>query len=281
MDPEYGTALTSGREDNRNLLQEWMDKQAQEGRRYKYVWNQTEFDAVDASNTDYLLGLFEPAHMQFDMLRHTDRAGEPSLADMTQKAIQILSKNPNGFFLLVEGGKIDMAHHYVHARKALTDTVAFSEAVGVAAEMLDPRDSLIIATADHSHGMTFAGVNKRGNPILGLASADNEPYSLADDGKPFTAVVYGTGPGYHSPRQDLTSVDTTDPEYRFQSASPNGIETHAGEDVGIYARGPMAHLFHGVHEESYIAHVMAYASCVGEFADPQKCAASLGANGNV
>ena len=40
-------------------------------------------------------------------------------------------------------------------------------------------------------------------------------------------------------------------------------ETHGGEDVAIYATGPMSHLFHGVHEQSYIAHVMAYASCVG------------------
>ena len=41
------------------------------------------------------------------------------------------------------------------------------------------------------------------------------------------------------------------------------LETHAGEDVAVYARGPMAHLVHGVQEQSYIAHVMAYASCVG------------------
>ncbi len=41
-------------------------------------------------------------------------------------------------------------------------------------------------------------------------------------------------------------------------------ETHGGEDVAIFARGPMAHLFHGVHEQNYIAHVMSYASCVGQ-----------------
>jgi hypothetical protein len=42
------------------------------------------------------------------------------------------------------------------------------------------------------------------------------------------------------------------------------FETHSGEDVGIFARGPMAHLFHGVHEQNYIARVMKYASCVGQ-----------------
>ena len=42
--------------------------------------------------------------------------------------------------------------------------------------------------------------------------------------------------------------------------------------MGIYARGPMSHLFHGVHEQNYIAHVMAYASCVGDYSSPDQCA---------
>ena len=54
-------------------------------------------------------------------------------------------------------------------------------------------------------------------------------------------------------------------DFRVQAAGPFREEwaTHGGEDVGIYATGPMSHLFHGVHEQNYIAHVMAYASCVG------------------
>ena len=54
-------------------------------------------------------------------------------------------------------------------------------------------------------------------------------------------------------------------DYQFQRVVPFSSwgETHAAEDVGIYATGPMSHLFHGVHEQNYIAHVMAYASCVG------------------
>ena len=53
-----------------------------------------------------------------------------------------------------------------------------------------------------------------------------------------------------------------------------GYETHGGEDVGIFARGPWAHLFHGVHQQNYIPHVMMYASCVGEYAKDKDCAAS-------
>ena len=60
--------------------------------------------------------------------------------------------------------------------------------------------------------------------------------------------------------------------YEFQAAVPLYSETHGGEDVGIYARGPMSHLFHGVHEQNYIAHVMAYASCVGPYNSPDQCA---------
>lgn len=53
-----------------------------------------------------------------------------------------------------------------------------------------------------------------------------------------------------------------DEEYMQQAAVPLDAETHAGEDVAIYAKGPMAHLFHGVKEQNYVAHVMAYAACL-------------------
>ena len=56
---------------------------------------------------------------------------------------------------------------------------------------------------------------------------------------------------------------------------PLSTETHAAEDVAIYAMGPMAHLFHATHEQNYIAYVMAYASCVGMYANESDCAAAL------
>lgn len=52
-------------------------------------------------------------------------------------------------------------------------------------------------------------------------------------------------------------------DYRSDTALPAKYESHAGEDVPVYARGPMAHLFHGVHDQSYIPYVMGYASCIG------------------
>lgn len=64
-------------------------------------------------------------------------------------------------------------------------------------------------------------------------------------------------------------------EFHQAAAIAMDLETHGGDDVAIYARGPMSHLFQGVHEQHYIAHVMAYASCVGEYSHDDDCAASL------
>ncbi|KAK7481973.1 hypothetical protein BaRGS_00026776 [Batillaria attramentaria] len=257
----------SKRQDGRDLIGEWVNKVAAKTGNFQYVWNNTQFMDVDPDKTEYLLALFNPSHMEYEVDRPADKAGEPSLAEMTRKAIQILQKNEKGFFLLVEGGRIDHGHHMNQAAMALHDTVAFSDAVQVAADMMDLSDTLIVVTADHSHAFAFAGYPGRGNPIL--------------DGMPYTTMVYGNGPGHtgeitgNNTRQNLTLVNTTDPNYKQQAVVPLTIETHGGEDVAIFARGPMAHLFHGVHEQNYIAHVMAYASCVGAYSDANECAASL------
>lgn len=52
--------------------------------------------------------------------------------------------------------------------------------------------------------------------------------------------------------------------YQAQAAVPLSMETHGGEDVAVFAKGPLAHLLHGVHEQNYIPHVMAYAGCIGQ-----------------
>lgn len=65
-----------------------------------------------------------------------------------------------------------------------------------------------------------------------------------------------------------------------QSAVPLDAETHGGEDVAIYAKGPMAHLFHGVKEQNYIAHVMAYAACLEPYTDCPPLPQSSGGHSN-
>jgi alkaline phosphatase len=267
-DPEYSTQ-TGRRTDGRNLTAEWTAAQPKSA----YVWNKTAFDAVDPNKTKKLLGLFEPSHMQYETDRRNDGAGEPSLADMTRKSIQMLSKNRKGFYLMVEGGRIDHGHHAGNAYRALTDAIALSDAVRAAMQATDPRETLILVTADHSHVFTIAGYPERGNPILGLVRTPGAvDFSRDFRGFPYTTVSYANGPGYASlatggdvrstlpitPGRvvDLTSIDTMDEGFHQESLVGLSSETHAGEDVALYARGPRASLVGGTMEQNEIYHVM-------------------------
>ncbi|KAF8786122.1 Alkaline phosphatase like protein [Argiope bruennichi] len=160
------------------------------------------------------------------------------------------------------GGRIDHSHHFNNAHRALTDTLALEDAVNVALDMTRPDDTLIVVTSDHSHVFAFGGNPKRGNPILGL---DNKPSDV--DNMPYTTLLYANGPGYKrdlvTGRENLTGTNTDDKNYVQQSAVPRKWDTHGGEDVPVYAHGPMAHLFRGVLEQTYVPHAMAYAACIG------------------
>ncbi|KAK6965079.1 alkaline phosphatase [Biomphalaria glabrata] len=266
-DPTFNAARYN-RADGRNLVQEWEAIMTQRNASYQYVYNKPGLDRVDPLTTDYLLGLFTQSHMSYELDRNP--AKEPSLAEMTEKAIKILEKNSKGYFLFIEGGKIDHGHHESRPAHALHETVAFADAIDVANRLTNKSETLIVVTADHSHVMSLAGYASRGNPILGLSDEDNHQPTKANDGKPYTTILYADGPGFHSPRQIVTGIDTADKAYISQSAVPLYSETHGGEDVGIYAQGPQSFLYSGVHEQNYIPIVMAYASCVGPFAEGLK-----------
>lgn len=263
VDPEYGSK--GRRNDGRDLTAEWVGTRGADA---KYVWNKTGFDAADPANTNYLLGLFENSHMQYEADRAADKSGEPSLTEMTEKSIQMLKKSDKGFFLHVEGGRIDHAHHAGNAKRALLDAIEMAKAVKKATEMTSPEDTLILVTADHSHVFTIAGYPHRGNDILGLTAEvpavdGNAPTPSKDNlGLPYTTLGYANGPGWRDAvatgqkRPNLTAVDTTDVNFLQEATVPLGSETHAGEDVAIYASGPMSHLVHGSMEQNWIYHVM-------------------------
>lgn len=245
------------RKDSRDLTQEWLAKQPKSA----YVYDQKRFDAIDPKNTDHLLGLFDIDHMEYEADRRKDTGGEPSLTQMTKKSIDILSKNKKGYVLMVEAGRIDHAHHAGNAYRALTDTVELSNAVKYALENTNPKDTLIIVTADHSHTFTIAGYPERGNPILGLVKLPGKTDAEKDlNGMPYTTLGYANGPGFRkSGRVVLTLSDVMQPDFLQEATIPLGSETHAAEDVAIFASGPKAYLFHGVQEQSYIYQVMASA----------------------
>ena len=268
-DPE-NEGKTGKRTDKRDLTAEWLNRHGNQ--KAAYVWNEAGFAAVDPEQTDKLLGLFEMSHMQYEADRAGDKGKEPSLAEMTVKAIDILARNPKGYVMMVEGGRIDHAHHAGNAYRALTDTMAFDAAIKAALGKVDLAETLVIVTADHSHVFTMAGYPKRDNPILGLVREVDGKLALAADGKPYTTLGYQNGPGSVIPgdakdgtkpdpvdRADLTEVDTTDPAFLQQAALPLGSETHGGDDVVIHAEGPFAHLFSGTVDEQFTFHVMQHA----------------------
>ncbi|MEZ5670832.1 MAG: alkaline phosphatase [Alphaproteobacteria bacterium] len=253
-DPE-DEGKTGDRTDGRDLTAEWVDAGG------AYVWNMAQFAALDPHGSERVLGLFNRSHMTYEADRATDVGGEPSIAEMTAFAIEKLSRNPDGFFLMVEGGRVDHASHEGNAYRTLTDAVAFEDAIRTAVGMVDLDETLIVVTADHSHTLTINGYPERGNPILGLAAFHGE-LLLGDDGLPYTTLSFANGPGavQGGARADLTGVDTTDPDFVQQALVPMSSETHTGEDVSIHAIGPWAHLFQGVVEQNYIFHVMDFAS---------------------
>lgn len=247
------------RKDGQNLTQRWLDRLPNA----KYVYDRQGFDAIDTAKVDHLLGLFAHSHMAYEHDRAKDIAGEPSLSEMTQKAIEILQKNPKGYVLMVEAGRIDHAHHAGNAFRALTDAIELSNAVRIANEKTSAQDTLIIVTADHSHTFTIAGYPQRGNPILGLVQeAEATQPALDRKGRSYPTLSYANGPGHHEQHHDddeHPAADTQDPDYVQPATVPLASETHAGEDVAIFARGPMAHWFHGIQEQSYVYQVMARA----------------------
>ena len=247
-DPEYPDA-TGDRTDGANLVEQWLAGGNELAAKRFYVWNRDQFNALKVDDSQ-VLGLFERSHMQFDADRADDPAGEPSLAEMTTFAIRKLQRSEKGYFLMVEGGRIDHGHHFGNAYRALTDTSAFADAVGAAMSLTSEQDTLILVTADHSHTMTIGGYPRRGNPILGTVVTATGETMKDTSGRPFTTLAYANGGGYRAEIEDLTDVDTEASNYRQAAAVPLDLETHGGEDVAAYARGPNADKLRGVIEQN-------------------------------
>jgi alkaline phosphatase len=258
------------RTDERHLIDEWKAQYTQG----TYINNLSEFNAIDVETTQPVLALFNESHMQYEADRSNDISGEPSLTEMTQKAIDILDSNEKGFFLTVESGRIDHGHHAGNAYNALNDAIEFSNAVQAAVDSTNPEETLILVTADHGHVFTIAGYPKRGNPILGkVVEVGETAPALADDNMPYTTLGYANGRGFKdlgpetdadagydedivSERVDLSGIDTEEPGFHQESHVPLGSETHSAEDVSLHAKGPGAHLAQGVVEQNVVFHII-------------------------
>ena len=152
----------------------------------------------------------------------------------------------------------------------MDETKELSHAIEMARQMTDERDTLIVVTADHSHAFTYSGYPNRGSDIFGIAEISDK------DKKSFSTLSYANGPGYKmtfdkdvkdDSRLDITNYDFKNPNQLSIATVPLSFETHAGEDVGIYASGPFSHLFEGSYEQNNIPLLMAYAARIGHFVE--------------
>ena len=183
------------RADNRNLIAEAQDAGIQ------YAWNTETFDGLKLDGTTPVLALLEDSHMKYE----ADRADtdEPSLEAMTRAAIEYLKNDEDGFYLMVEAGRVDHANHDGKPPPHGDRRVGVRERPSPPRdELTEDEDTLIIATADHSHALITNGYCGRGTPILGLCMGvskgkveHNGVPETASDGKPYTVVGYLNGPG--------------------------------------------------------------------------------------
>jgi alkaline phosphatase len=219
------------------------------------------------------------------------------LKDLALKAVRLLDEaaGDEGFFLMVEGGRIDHAHHAGNAYRALHDAEALDQAIGAVLGEVDLSETLVLVTADHSHVFTMAGyplrpVEELGYPLVSapdeylssphnhifdvvfdVDDAGNVAKSTDADGVPYTVLGYQNGPGHRGgvrvdPTLDpfpglsgLPGAGPNESEYLQEAAVPLAAETHAGEDVALFAAGPGSRLVRGTVKNSHVYHVIATA----------------------
>lgn len=231
---------------------------------YSYV---TDRQQLLNDKSDQILGLFAPGG--FDkMIDRNDKA--PSLAEMTNAAIDRLNKNKNGFFLMVEGSQIDWAGHDNDVVAAMSEMEDFERAFKAAIEFAKKdKHTLVVATADHSTGGFSLGTK-------GEYNFDVKPIKAAKRTPDFMAAEIAKGANVEetlkkyidleltpeemksvndvAPSKDVTKIDNAI-ESIFNKRSYTGWTTdgHTGEDVGVYAFGPGKYLFAGVQENTNLA----------------------------
>lgn len=208
--------MGSKRKDRDNLIQRMKEKG------YRYVTDREGLKRIDPASTKSLLGLFALSHMAYelDRLNVPKLKGQPTLADMTEAALSILVNNPKGFFLMVEGGRIDHACHAHDIKASIYDTLAFDDAVRVALDFRKTHpEVLVLVTADHETG--------------GLGLGRGAEYAIDLSGlKPIkNSLEYISKQGHKNPTklEEVVSAGgygLTDAEKAFLARHPVSIQAH-------------------------------------------------------
>jgi len=261
-------SLNKTRKDGDNLVSVLEEKD------YDFVTNRSE---LLKSKSSKIWGSFAPSSMAYELDREKTKPEEPSLADMTEKAINTLKRDKDGFFLMVEGSKIDWAAHANDPIGMVTDFLEFDDAVAEALEFAEKDgDTLVIAVTDHGNsGITMGNLNTN-------STYDKTPVSAyIDPLKEASMTVEGALSLLKEDKSNLVEVaesyglkNLTAEELKALQASKNlsatlvqllsaraniGFTTggHTGDDVTLYSYGPYNPT--GLVENTDLAHTMANA----------------------
>jgi alkaline phosphatase len=268
------SASDSERNDERNLLNE----AEQDG--YRVVETA---DALSRTSDGPLLGVFSDGHMAYEIDRPSS---QPSLAQMTGTAIDVLSDNEDGYFLMVEGSRIDHAGHSNDAAAHLHDILAFNDAVETALGAAQNSNTLVVVVSDHETGGLTLGRNRNGEGIYSwhpsaLADVRASSAAIADsvrairqsDAAPdavkrriedTVARLTGVSDPANERVRRLTTVEgpyalgkAVSPVVNHEALVGWTSHAHTAVDVSLYAYGPGANRFVGNHDNTTIAHKLA------------------------
>ena len=179
----YPNEHEQGRKDGNDFIANWKSQKD-----VKYVDNKDDLFAYANAgySEDRLIGIFAEGHLEYHVDREEKAPTQPSLINMTEIAIRKLSMNPNGFYLFVEGGKIDHGHHDTEPIRALYDFKDLDESIGKARELVNLDETLVMVSADHSHVFTIGGYGRRGANLFGVGTAS----TTDDDENTFISKLY-------------------------------------------------------------------------------------------
>jgi alkaline phosphatase len=261
--------IPSARADNRNLVEEF--------KKAGFMFVSTASELEHAGRAEKLLGLFQGAEMASRYDRNRAKEGiyaakeavgqfpdQPTLELMTRQALNVLGKNPNGFFLMIEAGSIDRELHRMDPNRAVDEVIELDRAIGIARAWVADRDrddTLILVTADHeTSGLALTGVNERGRPSgRAFPSYEDKNFDgFPDSFQPEFSLTFDFASSFNPPKdsrvydlpRNLRDLNPTAPD--LNQLPPGGAAGHSAVDVPISARGPGSSLFSGVQDNTQI-----------------------------
>jgi alkaline phosphatase len=256
----------SGRDDARDLIQEKRDAG------WAYVDNRDDLLSLP-KGTDKAIGLFSSAEMTYTLDMEEEKAAgiEPSLSDMTNAALGVLSNNDKGFFLMVEGAMIDWGGHSHDAAFLVSELIEFDAAIEIARAYVDNHpDTLLIVTADHECcGLKFTGKEDK-RAIMGQSATAEWISNQIIEGAPLTETLaaYGNITGLTEEEEGLIRenkyVGVGDVLSRHQNVAwaEFGFAEeyeHSGVDVKVFAYGAEAEAFDGAFDNTELGTKLFYA----------------------